>query len=202
MSGIVYFFFYILIFIPFRILLPTKVINKKNKVKKGPVIFVCNHLSGFDPFIICTRVRPRMFGLAKKEWFKNWFLRGFFKMCGAYPVDRGKADVGAIKFVLGKLKKGKTILLFPEGTRNRENEDLQQVKNGVILFHAKSGAPILPMTLAKKPKPFRRNKLIIGEPLYLDFANSAKPSKEELAAGAERLSTVMAELLEKVRQGK
>ena len=63
-----------LCWLPVRIFYPTKVIGKKNMLKKQGFVFACNHYSNMDPIIINIQLNTKMRFLAKKELFKNKFL--------------------------------------------------------------------------------------------------------------------------------
>lgn len=150
----------------FTLFFPTKVIGKKNLVK-GKVIWACNHQSNWDIWVIGTRLYKRFYTLSKKELFKNKIVGGYLKKLGTIPVDRGKADIEAVKCCLRVLKdKKKPLVIFPTGTRTSSPDEVKNLKNGVSMFAKKSDAPIVPIVLVRKPKFLRRNRMVIGEPIY------------------------------------
>jgi len=55
--------------------------------------------------------------MAKEELFRIPLVSSFIKSLGAFPVKRGKGDVGAIKTALKLLEEGHIVGIFPEGTR-------------------------------------------------------------------------------------
>lgn len=160
-----------LIFIPMSLIFPTKVINKKNfpKRKKQNVIVCCNHMSNLDAPILDLRFKRKIYYLCKKELFKNKFSGFFMKAYGGISVDRSKADLGAIKRTLKLLNDGKTLGVFPQGHRQEEGDiDVDTVKNGVSLFSLRTGVPVLPMVILRRPKAFKKNYIIVGEPIFPD----------------------------------
>jgi len=189
---------WVLLWLPLKIMFPTKIVGKKNFPKKGQsAVLTCNHYSNWDAEIVQISFARRMYYLFKSELLKNRFMGWLLKKWGGYPVDRQAAggDMAATKFVLGRLKENKIVCLFPEGTRNKtENDELQALKSGAIVFATKTESPLIPMMLAKRPRAFHRNTLIIGEPIAFDFENPKKPSKEEIAAATEKLSIAMQKL--------
>lgn len=188
---------FVILWLPIRLLYPLKVVGKKNIPKKGGVVLACNHFSNIDVVLLQMRLGRRLYYLAKKELMKNKLVGWFLKRLGAYPVDRGTGDLAATKFALGTLKAGKALCLFPEGTRNKtETDDLQALKSGSVLFSAKTGTPLVPMMFLKRPRVWRRNVLIIGEPLQFNFATSNKPTKEEL----EQATAILAETMTKLQK--
>lgn len=158
-----------LILWPFvKIFYPYKIINKENITNEGNTIIICNHLQKADVYYTTFTFKGKSYYLSKKEWFKNKFLTKLLISLGAYPVDREKTDMRAIKNVLNLLKEGKRVIIFPEGTRNKETLDLLPIKDGPGYFAHKSNSTILPITIAKRAKMFRKNYVYVGKPFKLD----------------------------------
>ena len=108
--------------------------NLKKVGTKGCII-APNHISAIDPvFIVITRFwGQRMMVFAKKELFEiNPFLSWFFRCAGAVCVRGTKEEVGAIDDTVKKCKEGGTLLIFPEGTREKENAFLP-LKSGLFV---------------------------------------------------------------------
>ena len=164
-----------ILFLPITILFPTKVIGKKNfpKKKEQNVIISCNHMSNVDGPLIDIKFIKKIHYLAKIEMFKNKFFGFIMRKLGGIPVDRSKADIGAIKKTLKVLKEGKNVGIFPQGTRKEEGEiDVATVKNGISMFSLRTGTPVLPMAIVRKPKIFRRNYIYLGEMIFPDMERS------------------------------
>lgn len=153
--------------LPFVILFPCKMIGKKN-MPKGKAIIVCNHKSNCDYIYLFTKIWRKQFVLSKDSLYKNWFTRWFFKSCGGISVNRDNVGLSTIKESLNVLKKDKILTIFPEGTRNKTDEPLLEFKAGASVFAVKSGAPIVPMFIIKKGRAFKRNVIMVGEPIYFD----------------------------------
>ena len=99
-------FFYlmkILIYIPFRIMYPVTIIDKK-KMPKGKIIAVGNHLSAADIIMQLSNLPGFRYTIAKKELSKNKFVGGFLAGVGAIFYDRGKADLPAMKKIISVMK--------------------------------------------------------------------------------------------------
>lgn len=180
-----YWLCWLLMFLPGRILWPTKVIGKKNIPKKQKVILACNHTSNLDPVVIDLHLVPNPYILAKHTLFKNKLIGAILRSWRGIPVNRENVEISTIKTVLNVLKKDKKLLVFPQGRREKDVNDMQGAKNGLVLFALKSGAPIVPMWFVKKPRLFRRNVLLIGEPFYLTELEGQKPTQEVLNKGGE-----------------
>lgn len=157
----------IITFIPLFILFPCRFVNKK-KIPKGKAIIVCNHKSNIDYVYLFTHIGRKQFVLAKQSLFKNKFLGGFFKKCGGIPVDRENVSLTTIKTCLKVLKDEKLLTIFPEGTRNKTDQDLLEFKAGASVFGIKANAPIVPVYIQKKPRFLGFNKIVVGDPIYFD----------------------------------
>ena len=186
----------LIIFIPIKLFLPTRVVGRKN-LPKGKAIYASNHQTNFDIMIIACGIFRRMYALGKAELFKGKFLSWFMRSLGCVRIERGKPDIDAVKQVFSILnKKNKPIVIFPTGTRNSSPDEIQDLKNGVAMFSAKTHSPIVPMVLVKKPGFLKFNKLVIGKPLDLTKYEGRKADKELYAEISQDLSNAMEQLLE------
>lgn len=178
-----------LIWLPLTIFYPTRVIGKKNYPKKQGAVIVCNHLSNLDPILLNIKLVKKIRFLAKAELFKNKFSAWFFTHIGAFPVERGKADIKAIKHGLKVLKENHELGVFPEGTRNKGDEtQLGQMHEGAIMFASRANVPIVPVLIYKRPKFLRFNKIIVGEPFKVIGENPTKLTEEETAQNLQELT--------------
>lgn len=173
------------------LLFPTKIIGKKNFIHEKAVI-CCNHYSSFDSILVASKLmREGCRCIGKEEAFKSKFGGWFLSKMGGIPIKRGENDLVAYRKILNALKSGKQLLIFPEGTRNKDAKaDIAAFHTGAALFAIKSGAPIIPVLLFMKPEPFKKNYIIVGEPFRLDeFA--ALPPKEQKEKATEYLYSKM-----------
>lgn len=189
----------ILCLIPVWILYPIQVLGKKRK-PKGKLILVSNHLATADPILLGAHHNRQVYFLGKSEFTKNSkFVRTIFKWLGVISIDRGKPDLMAIKQVLKRLNQGKTVGIYPEGTRNYKNEDIQPLKSGSVMFALKSDAPVVPMILWRRPKMFKKNIYITGDPVDLNEFKDQKLTSEVLEQADNVLYDYMLKLHKMVR---
>ena len=81
---------------------------------------------------------------AKKELFEiNGFLTWFFRCCGAVCVRGTKDEMAAIEQTVEACKNGKTLLIFPEGTREKDGK-LLPPKSGLFVIAAGAGVDVVP----------------------------------------------------------
>ena len=166
-----YRFLKIILFLPVLLFTPTKVVGKHNIDKKGKVIIACNHLTYLDVILLGIYLKRRIYFIGKKELFKHKFLGWLLKKLGVICVDRDKLEIATVKNILNVLKNENVIGIFPEGTRNKTGEVMLEFKDGVTLFAEKTGAPVVPIIIKRKPLIFVPNKIIIGEKMYFEKGN-------------------------------
>lgn len=110
----------------------------ENIPQKGPVIFAANHNSAFmDPILLAVRIPRRIYFLARGDVFNNKFAAAIFKMLNMIPVYRADHDPNdmhknaqVFEKCFQHLAKGRTIMIFPEGTSKTERK-LRPIKTGV-----------------------------------------------------------------------
>ena len=169
-----------------------KVEGRENIPAEGGAIIISNHLNNADPCIIPGALSRRVVTMAKKEMFKWPVVNILFLMIGAFPVDRGSADLGALREAQRTVSRGLLLLMFPEGTRSRDRQ-LHRGFPGSALVAYRTGAPIIPIAITgteglKWPflffKPFLgpRVKMRIGKPFY-------PPAVERITSDAAKAAT-------------
>ena len=183
---------------PYRLLMWTRIINKKElKQHRGKgVIFCCNHRSNGDPpLLFACFPRFRLFFWAKESLFKKRILRPALKSIGAIPVKKG-SDMAVIRRSLDCLKKNHALVVFPEGIRAFSPEDALALKNGASMVAIKSGVPIVPMVIKRKPRMFVPNAIKVGTTISTEQYQNKKLEKSDIAELSEKLSNTMKGMLE------
>lgn len=129
----------------------TTIIGHERIPKDQAVLYVGNHRSFFDILIIYSLV-PNLTGfVAKKEMEKIPFLSTWMRLVNCLFLDRNDMKQG-LKVVLEgieKLKSGISICIFPEGTRNRSEDeaDLMPFREGSLKMAEKAGCLIIPVAM-------------------------------------------------------
>ncbi len=153
-----------------------KVINREKERDVGGFVIAANHVSATDAIALCYAFRKNQVRLmAKKELFKIPVLAPLIRLLGAFPVDRGGNDVGAIKNAVKLVEDGGCLGIFPQGHRYPgENPRQTKTKNGMALVATKAKADVVPVYLWRKNnrfKMFRRTYIIIGDIIEFDSLN-------------------------------
>ena len=142
------------------------------KIETRGCILAPNHISAIDPvFVVITRFwGRRMVAFAKKELFEiNGFLSWFFRCAGAVCVRGTKEELGVIDDTVAFCKEGGTLLIFPEGTREKEGTFLP-LKSGLFLIAAQAAVDVIPVRIVYhtpdgKMKLFCKVTVYYGAPI-------------------------------------
>jgi 1-acyl-sn-glycerol-3-phosphate acyltransferase len=169
-----------------RFFRPFKVIGKEN-MKKGAAMVCSNHSAMIDPFQIALAfgIDDNVHVIAKIELFKIPVLSWFLWKLGMICVDRSINDIESIKTSLAYMKKGKKVVIFPEGTRMSEF-DAHAAKSGAVKLAERAGVPIIPVFLSRNKPFFKRSKVVIGAPYYIE-KHDGKRNVDDYAKLSEEL---------------
>ena len=140
-----------------------------------PAIVMANHESLFDPAVLMKSSETPLRFVAKKELARVPIFGSALSAMGHVFVDRGHRDEARrdLERAASAIRNGKTVLVFPEGTR-ATGDELLPFKTGAFHLAARAGVPILPVGIAgpreilPKHGGFRRGgkvALVVGEPI-------------------------------------
>ena len=144
------------------------------------IIFVSNHKSNYDAPVISSFLTKKLTFMSKEELFKFKPLGFLLKKIGAFPIKRGSSDIGAMRTAIKILKSEQNMLIFPEGTRCREENKILKGKSGAALLAHKSGAQIVPIGIKGTYKFRAKIDVNIGKPINISDFTDEKPSSQEL----------------------
>ena len=126
-----------------------KVIHKEKVPKDGKYLLTSNHRSVIDPLIIEIALQESsLYGhwISKKELYNSFFFGLFVRNAGTILLDREKSQMGDFfKDIKKQATKGDSIFIFPEGTRNKSQEELGEFKEGSKIIAVKNRLDILPV---------------------------------------------------------
>ena len=164
----------------FRLTCKVRVIELAPVPRSGALIMASNHNSHFDPPIISGFFPRRLDWLAMEEMFRANWSRKVFTALNCIAVDRSGGDRTSLRQSLGRLSKGRTIGIFPEGgIRAGETSILNgaPMKPGLAALSIHSGAPVIPCVLIGSDRLYNRANwfpwtpritliLLIGKSIY------------------------------------
>jgi cytidylate kinase len=168
----------------FRVVFGLRISGREHLRYRENFIFASNHLSNGDPLVVGCALDREVWFLAKKELFGNRLFARLIEAYHAIPVDREEIERKTMKRLFGLLGEGRSILMFPEGTRSRTGK-LGELKAGLGFIAAKSGVSIVPVCVAGSNRLFdcflRRAKLSvrIGPPIRMGSGRREESAKEE-----------------------
>ena len=175
-----------------QILFPFKLVGAE-KVEDGACVLVGNHYRIWDIVHMACTTKEKVHSITKKELYKNKFLAHLCGIVEAIPVSRDGQDAKAVMTALRYLKNGEKISMFPEGTRNRTEEELLPLKGGAAMFAIKARVPVYPVMCPHKTRLFRRTKILVGDPIDLSAFYERRLTAEDYAAAEEVIREKMLE---------
>ncbi len=152
---------------------------------KGPALIASNHVSYLDPPFIGAALDEDIIFFARKSLFRFTFSNWLLTRWQSIPVDRDRPDPGSMKAVFRKLKEGKKVLIFPEGTRSPDG-NLQPGEPGVGLLIAKANVPVVPVRIFGAHEALPRDKtlpqpatirVVFGKPWTCDLSHYPADNK-------------------------
>ena len=189
-----------------------RVTGAENLQPDGPMIFCANHSSYLDIlwllYALPGRVRADTFTTGKSEVLSSPLLAPFLKNTAFIPVERGGDVVKALRLSIAVLKKGKNLIIFPEGGRSRTG-GLNPFKAGIGMLVLETNAAVVPVKIkgsyaiwpaGKLPKIFKGRRfapsITFGEPLTLQKLIDV--GKLSPYSTDERIAACLREIVEKM----
>ncbi len=162
--------------------------GKENEVPEGPMIVFGNHYSNLDVFLMTVVLKRQIRFMGKHTLFKAPVVGPLARAFGAFPVDRSRTDITAMKTALRILKDGGVLGIFPEGTRIKGGK-ISDPKGGIAMFAWKTKSPVLPIHVEYRRRFHFLNhiELTVGEPIPASELGIEKGTSEEYTAASERL---------------
>lgn len=150
----------------------------ENVPKNQAVLYVCNHRSNFDILIGYSTVPTLTSFVAKKEMEKIPCIRIWMRYMKCLFLDRDNIKEGLKTILLGidQMKKGYSVFIMPEGTRNH-GEHILPFHEGSFKLAEKSGCPIVPIAMTNTDDIFENHlpwiksahvKVQYGKPIYIN----------------------------------
>lgn len=135
---------------------------------RQPVIFMSNHESQMDPPLLINAIPVPAVYIAKKEVKLIPFV-GWAAMCaGVIWIDRGNRDraIKSIQEAADKIRRGRNVVIFVEGTRTRSGE-LLPFKKGGFQLAMDAGVPIVPLATVGGYQTLPRGSMFVRPGRYV-----------------------------------
>ena len=175
--NIVYRVLYVLLRIALFFVHPILRVTGREQLPAGRCVICPNHSALTDP--IMTAV------MAKKQLSKVPLIGPLLGWLGVIYVDRGAADVNAIKASLRVLRDDKRLIIFPEGTRVKPGKEVTP-HTGAAMLAARSDAPLVPVYVTRQKRFLSPIDVHFGAPFQVKMLG-AKATSPELQSATDEL---------------
>lgn len=167
--------------------------GKRYKFKhKGGAILAANHTTFSDPFVVGSALWFRRLNFFTADVVMATKTREkLLKAAGSIKVNRNIADIEAVRAAVQVLKKGRLLLIFPEGGVQAVG-DVQPIKSGAALMATQAGVPIIPMFICYTARWYQRRKVVVGDMIDPKAICTRKiPSTADIANISQQLQNEM-----------
>lgn len=199
-----YFISWSLFLVFFKLFLNFRVVGREHIPAKDAFILASNHQSYFDPILLGTACRRSLNYMARDTLFKRPCFGWVMRQLHSFPVKRNKGDIRAIKDAIALLKSNKPLVIFPEGTRSKDN-NLKRAKPGIGFIVAKTMVPVIPAyvegsfdALPRGLNTIERHPVTvyIGKPVRFDESYFTAKDKDAYQRISEEIMRRIGELKE------
>jgi 1-acyl-sn-glycerol-3-phosphate acyltransferase len=159
----------LILLVLFRLVFRLRVIGREH-VSHRPVIVCANHMGWTEAFLVAILLpmEPRIYILGERDTvlFTGWRTRVVDALQVMVPLDRDR-PLEAMRVMAGLLKRGGSLLMFPEGKLGTQEGALQPLQPGAAHLSVTTGVPLLPVGFTgTRELWFRRTiTMRIGPPL-------------------------------------
>lgn len=126
-----------------------QVSGTENIPKEGGFMLYVNHQGMFDVLAVAATCDIPVGAVLKKELYDIPFLHQVAICTRSFPMDREdvRQSLTVIQSVIREVKAGRNYLIFPEGTRSRNGNQMGQFHSGSFRCATRSKCPIVPVAL-------------------------------------------------------
>ena len=154
-------------------------VSGTDHIPDGPVIYAANHQTYLDPLFIFCKVNYRIFRTVfftgKESYFRNRLIRFLASTNQIIIVKSGEALRQSLREMTTALNKGKSILLFPEGSRSADGA-LNEFQKTFAILSRELEVPVVPVAVhgaiqayphgSRYPRLFKEIRIRFLEPVY------------------------------------
>ena len=169
------------------------------KLPKSPCIIVANHRCAIDGFLITYnfshKTNKDIFFFAKEKHWRTKFAQFFARKNNIILMDINKNVRQSLQEMCAVLKKGKNIVIFPEGTRSRDNK-MKKFKETFAILSKELNVPVIPVAITGSesacyggsiiPKFWKKIDIEVMEPMLPAKDQTAESFRDKIAAMIER----------------
>ncbi|MEM7624766.1 MAG: lysophospholipid acyltransferase family protein [Planctomycetota bacterium] len=176
---------------------------------EGPVLFLANHQSFYDPILLGIGSSKRHFySLGRSTLYDKKWSAFMGNITNSIPVEQGAGDVKAMKKCIEVLKDGQALMLFPEGARTMTGE-IEKFETGAMLIIKRARPRVVPVAIEgpydiwprgqKRPKFSGRMGIMYGEPIAAETLN-AMPAEDAMEMLRQRVIEMRQEVAQRIER--
>lgn len=157
------------------------VYGRENVSSPEGKVYISNHASYLDIFVLLAKVPDNLRMIYKKEINKMPLISWAMRACGFVPIDRKNVRTAMRSFDIAaeKIKKGLSFVIFPEGTRSNDGT-VGEFKRGMFVLTEKAQADIIPITITNTNNLMPRDSIRIKPGIVnLVIDKPLKPRKDK-----------------------
>jgi 1-acyl-sn-glycerol-3-phosphate acyltransferase len=132
---------------PFWVSSRPTLLHQDRVPRTGPFILASNHLAPYDVAVLMRHTGRVLDFVSTTEVMSVPLVGSLYHRMGAYPLDRGRVDVRATRWVLDRLRRGRVVAMFPEGRIRPEPESVVHTgdfRPSLVRLARTANVPILP----------------------------------------------------------
>jgi 1-acyl-sn-glycerol-3-phosphate acyltransferase len=169
---------------------------------QGGGMLLSTHQSGLDPILVGLACNRNLNFLARSTLFKNPAFSFFLKIVDSIEIDRERGGLSGLREMLSRLRSGKVVLLFPEGTRTQDGS-IGVVKPGFFPIAKRSDVPLIPVAIvgAFECMP-KGSKWIFPKPIAVVFGKPIPPEDYRNWTEEQAVRAIAASLGDLYQRGK
>lgn len=139
-----------------------EVIGERHLWEHRPAVFVFNHQSNADGYVVLSLTRRGVAGVAKKEAAAMPVVGTYLRLAQVVFIDRANSSnaIEAMRPLVQRLQQGTSILISPEGTRSRSPR-LGRFKKGAFHLARQAGVPVVPIVIRNAGEVMARDSLLM-----------------------------------------
>jgi len=127
--------------------------------RQGGLLVVSSHQSHLDPLLLGLASDRRLSTLARSSLYHFKPFAAAITALDAVPIDRNASMVKTMKALISRLRAGRAVVIFPEGTRTSTGQ-LGDIKSGFALLAKKAAVPIVPVAIVGAYECWPRSRLL------------------------------------------
>jgi len=184
------------------LLFPLRFHNLENlRREEAPFMLVSNHTSVLDPLALALALpKYQIHFLGKTELNAGGLFSAFLKGLHMISVSRHATDMAAIRACNTVLKGEDVLGLFPEGTRNSEENFMKGVENGLSMIALRNRVPVIPAYIHVKIRFFRPTHIYFLPAIAYDDLLDRAMGKDSVDELTQRFVKAMQDARSKARQ--